>query len=224
MNYSEYKKKANEIAKWITIRSDIIASASSGPGLYCVDSTDPIAAYEANPKYYVKPIYIALRKNPSLEANDFFRLSNSVIACALEARNTLLAKILQSTLNASLTDKLKVINNMGEALDIQIGRDKAIFDKRTVRNILKRMEIVGIPPALITDYEILHKYYLSSKHRDEPRYLHALEQLSTPLGREICAKYYESVRKILVSYYQNSGMPLFNELDAIDYKQYDLSI
>jgi hypothetical protein len=53
---------------------------------------------------------------------------------------------------------------------------------------------------------------------------YALEELSRPTGIEISARYYESVRKILVWHYQNAGVPLFGELDPIDYKKYNLKI
>jgi hypothetical protein len=220
---NDLEKRAILYAKTLQDQPPLIAKSSTATGLYCEGKPDPIFEYTNNPELLIDPIYNELKANPSLDINDFKFFSNSVDGLIKEARDILIKKILGVEGNPMLNDKEKVINNTGEALDIQLGRDKVILDK-SINTIYKKLKTLGIDDWLVGKYEQLHPYYLATKHGDKIKFTEDLRLLGEVEGRMVTIKFFETVRQILQIYFEKKGYTLPQELYEIDYSIYGFEI
>ena len=79
----------------------------------------------------------------NLTIDNFFRLENPVFDNIYEARLTLQRDILPARRNPHTKLKRHVIKNMGDALDIQTGKDPRFFGKQN--SIPERLELICGP-------------------------------------------------------------------------------
>jgi len=217
----DLKERTLQITNGLKYKTPIIADFSTEPGLYCNGRLDPICEYTNDPNLLFAAIINELSSNPSLTPRDFNFVSNSVNELLREAKDILLEKILRVKGNPLLSDKEKVINNMGEALDIQLGRDLLVKDKG-FRWIIDKLNKLSVDKRLVNRYEALHDYYLATKHRDNSKFTKSLKLLGSVKGRLITKEFFETVREILQNYYVYKGYKLPKELAEVDYSKYDI--
>jgi hypothetical protein len=178
---------------------------------------DPICEYTNDPSLLFAAIFNELEVQIHRLLQGTSTLFPIVLMNCLEKRrNILLEKILRVKGNPLLSDKEKVINNMGEALDIQLGRDLLVKDKG-FRWIIDKLNILSVDKRLVNRYETLHDYYLATKHRDNSKFTKFLKLLGSVKGRLITKKFFETVREILQNYYVYKGYKLPKELSEVDY-------
>lgn len=205
-------------------RPSLIASGSTAPGIYCnvKNKVVFIGSADTPQDQAVELIGTVLQYNPGLSAENFYRVANTVYDCIRKARETLLNSVLHSDLAPAIESRRDVINNMGEALDIQLGY--GVLDKPNTNDIYNKMSKVKMPTDLQNEYKPLHIYYLATKHGNKSEYRQSLSELTTDKGKIITVRFYEAVRRMLVWYYVSIKHPQLSELNEIDYSQFGLQI
>jgi hypothetical protein len=158
-----------------------------------------------------------ITQNPAAKAEDFTRVDSDV-----EDYFTYATETLKKNLGEEYPKVLELrftIFSMGAALEIQLARNpamKGMSFKRSPAKVVQMMNKVRIDPTYVDHYQRMHEYYNSTKHWDEKKYSGLKSLIAGPNGRLISARYYESVRQILVGFYTSLTPP--------DYVAYGVTI
>jgi hypothetical protein len=152
-------------------------------------------------------------KYPSVVCGDFVLLNNPVRERIKDAIEILKDQTANRTIFDLSKSNEKIVNTMGEALDLQISRDRRFFDQiqSGKRDIISRLKILNAPSELITNYSRLHIFYLSTKHQDNSDLIRARGELSGRTGREKATEYFNSVKNLLIWYFKSINAPIPEE-------------
>lgn len=191
---------------------------------FCFYGSSTGENYERDVRAWVRNQLITYPEHDLTMAN-FHRVENPVFDNIFEARQTLVEQILPAQRNPHTKFKRTVVKNMGDALDIQTGKDDRFSGGTGMLTIPKRLqEICGLMNPWYVEYvNDLHRYHNASKHRGKAEFIAANEQLSSFEGRLIAVRYFESVRRFFVWYLDANG-GAHDYLQPIEYSSYGIAV
>jgi hypothetical protein len=221
----QYHEKASSIVDNVYDKQPTIACLSTAASiLISINGKQKYFGDAYNRDELVKYTISLLKENGDICETDFIRIDNPMRDNIVEARKIVIECISSKNNIISPSSKRAIVNLMGEALDIQTGKDLCIFGKSGMSTILKRLDILLIPNNLKEQYLSVHKYYNATKHSDKVEHISSLEELGSNSGLIIALKYFEYVRQIFVWYYNKKGLLIIPELNAIDFYHYGYAI
>jgi len=139
-----------------------------------------------------------------------------------EAKSNLCEQILGR--NPSPSVIMQTILNAGTALNSQLDQDSRA---QYIAGIDNKLDAVGLKVAnepLFEKYVNLNPFYNSTKHEDRPATKRTRAQLEGLTGSMIATDYFETVRRVFLWYYeQKAAVPLWQELEPIDYSKFAIS-
>ncbi len=210
--------------RYVRALPDTDAECTTGPGIYYNGTyVFPTTGSDED----LRPVIAWLAETQSpIDSAKFSRISNRVRSLYNRARNTLQEQILGMAGNPSGDAKYDVINDMGEALNLQLDTNPLVFEKTS--GITAKLRNVGLEAAEAALYGIylgLNKYYNATKHRSDARFLAARNEINSIDGRLIAARYYDAVRRILAWYFAKYfGITSEPELSSPNYHLYGMAL
>jgi hypothetical protein len=210
--------------RYVRMLPDTDAECTTGPGIYYNGKyVFPTTGSDED----LRPVIAWLAETqPPVDSAKFSRISNRVRSLYNRARSTLQNQVLGMTGNPSSDAKYDVINDMGEALNLQLDSNPVVFQKTS--DITVKLRNVGLEAAeasLYGTYVGLNKYYNATKHRSDAKFLAARSEINSLDGRLITAKYYDAVRRILVWYFARYfGITAEPELSSPNYSFYGITV